>query len=133
MNLSFVIEKEHVLTPAQIRMLDSLPTDKAWRVTAEEHKAKHTRDQEDYLWGKVYPDFIKGGGEQLRGWSKKALHNFLLGEHFGTKTLTIGRLTYHEPLRGSSGLAIDEYSAYIEFIFRYAASLGIVISDPEST
>lgn len=131
MNLSFIIEHGHCLTPSQIHLLDALPTNKSWRVTIEEHKPKHTREQEDYLWGKVYPDFIKGGGEQLRGWTKKDLHNFLLSEHFGTKNLTIGNRTHSEPSRGSSNLAIDEYSDYIEFIFRYAANLGIVISDPE--
>jgi hypothetical protein len=107
--------------------------DKTWKVTVEQYSPslKKTREQENYLWGAVYPAFISGGGEAMRGWEKKDLHEFLLGEHFGTETLQLNGRQHSVPLRRSGKLNIEEYSGFIEFIQRYASNLGIVIPDPE--
>jgi hypothetical protein len=112
------------------KFIANLALNRPWMVTVQAYRPSHTREQENYLWGKVYPAFIEGGGEALRGWEKKDLHEHLLSECFGSETLKIGNKTYSVPLKRSSKLNIEEYSGFIEFIQRYAANLGVYIEDP---
>jgi hypothetical protein len=110
-----------------VRWLDPC---KSWKVTLEEFKPRRSDSQNAFLWGVVYPSILEGGGEALAGWQKDDLHEFMLGEHFGWETLTLGGKTVHKPVRRSSRLNKQDFSDYLEFLSRRAAELGIVIPEP---
>jgi len=110
-----------------VRWLDS---GKSWKVTLEEFKPRRSDSQNAFLWGVVYPSILEGGGEALAGWQKDDLHEFMLGEHFGWETLSLGGKTVHKPVRRSSRLNKQDFSDYLEFLSRRAAELGIVIPEP---
>ena len=122
-------------TPDQIAsaisvMVRWLDPGKSWKVTLEEFKPRRSDMQNAFLWGVVYPSILEGGGEALAGWQKDDLHEFMLGEHFGWETLTLGGKTVHKPIRRSSQLNKQDFSDYLEFLSRRAAELGIVIPEP---
>ncbi len=122
-------------TPDQIAsaisvMVRWLDPGKSWKVTLEEFKPRRSDSQNAFLWGVVYPSILEGGGEALAGWQKDDLHEFMLGEHFGWETLTLGGKTVHKPVRRSSRLSKQDFSDYLEFLSRRAAELGIVIPEP---
>jgi len=122
-------------TPDQIAsaisvMVRWLDPAKSWKVTLEEFKPRRSDAQNAFLWGVVYPSILEGGGEALAGWQKDDLHEFMLGEHFGWETLTLGGRTVHKPVRRSSRLNKQDFSDYLEFLSRRAAELGIVIPEP---
>ena len=122
-------------TPDQIAqavsvMVRWLDPAKSWKITLEEFKPKRSDAQNAFLWGVVYPSILEGGGEALRGWQKDDLHEYMLGEHFGWETLTLGGKTVHKPVRRSSRLNKQDFSDYLEFLSRRAAELGIVIPEP---
>lgn len=110
-----------------VRWLD--PT-KSWKVAIEEFRPRRSDAQNAFLWGVVYPSILEGGGEALAGWQKDDLHEYMLGEHFGWETLSLGGRTVHKPLRRSSRLNKQDFSDYLEFLSRRAAELGIVIPEP---
>lgn len=110
-----------------VRWLDQT---KSWKVTLEEFKPRRSDMQNAFLWGVVYPSILEGGGEALAGWQKDDLHEYMLGEHFGWETLTLGGKTVHKPVRRSSRLNKQDFSDYLEFLSRRAAELGIVIPEP---
>jgi hypothetical protein len=122
-------------TPDQIAtaisvMVRWLDPGKSWKVTLEEFKPRRSDSQNAFLWGVVYPSILEGGGEALAGWQKDDLHEFMLGEHFGWETLSLGGRTVHKPVRRSSRLNKQDFSDYLEFLSRRAAELGIVIPEP---
>jgi hypothetical protein len=122
-------------TPDQIAtaisvMVRWLDQTKSWKVTLEEFKPRRSDSQNAFLWAVVYPSILEGGGEALAGWQKDDLHEFMLGEHFGWETLTLGGKTVHKPVRRSSRLNKQDFSDYLEFLSRRAAELGIVIPEP---
>jgi hypothetical protein len=122
-------------TPDQIAsavsvMVRWLDPAKSWKVTLEEFRPRRSDAQNAFLWGVVYPSILEGGGEALAGWQKDDLHEFMLGEHFGWETLTLGGKTVHKPVRRSSRLNKQDFSDYLEFLSRRAAELGIVIPEP---
>jgi hypothetical protein len=110
-----------------VRWLDQT---KSWKVTLEEFKPRRSDMQNAFLWGVVYPSILEGGGEALAGWQKDDLHEYMLGEHFGWETITLGGRTVHKPVRRSSRLNKQDFSDYLEFLSRRAAELGIVIPEP---
>jgi hypothetical protein len=110
------------------RTLGGLCTERAWAVMVKEHKPKRSNQQNRYLWGVVYPEIMK----HLKGWDAQDVHDYLLGEHFGWETIEgFGRRRLR-PLRRSSGLTKREFAAYLEFIQRRMAELGIFIPDPDA-
>ncbi len=122
-------------TPDQIAtaisvMVRWLDPGKSWKVTLEEFKPRRSLAQNAFLFGVVYPSFIEGAGEALRGWEKNDLHEFMIGEWAGFETLTLGGKTIHKPIRRSSQLNKQDFSDYLEFLSRRAAELGIVIPEP---
>ncbi len=111
--------------------IQALPTDKGWSIEIREFKPRRSDQQNRYLWGSVYPQFLRGGGEALAGWSSEDLHEFLLGEHFGWELLEgFGRKRV-KPVRRSGKLTKTEFGAFVDFIQRKAAGLGIYIDDPQ--
>jgi hypothetical protein len=110
--------------------LRSLPPAKSWKLEVAEQKRTRSNQQNAYLWGVVYPRFIAGGGEELRGWSAEDLHEYFLGECWGWERLAgLGRVRMR-PLRRSSRLSTTDFCEFVAFIQRRAAELGIYIPDP---
>lgn len=99
----------------------------AWRWTVKKYKPTRSNQQNRYLWGVVYPTILEKGG--LEGWDKEDVHELFLGEHFGWETLEglgKGRI---KPIKRSSRLSTEEFSAFVDFIQRYMAERGVYIPD----
>jgi hypothetical protein len=117
--------RKDALRAAQV--IQALPTDKGWTVEIREFKPKRSDQANRYLRGVVYPQFLAGGGEALRGWTAADLHEFLLGEHFGWEILEgFGRKRV-KPVRRSAKLNAKEFSEFVDFILLKAANMGIYI------
>ena len=94
-------------------------------------KGKRSLEQNAYLWGVVYPTFLRESGLGEHGWRAEDLHEWFLGEHFGWETLEgLGRKRVR-PMNRSSDLGKLEFSDYVGFIQQKAAEMGVVIPDPE--
>jgi hypothetical protein len=107
-------------------VLRGLPLGKAWKVETEEHKVKRSDQQNRFLWGIVYAEFLK----VLPGWHAEDVHEYMLGEWSGWETLEgMGRKRLR-PVRRSSSLNKQEFSDYVAFIQQKAAEHGVVIPDP---
>jgi hypothetical protein len=107
--------------------IQSLPVDQAWRVVVESWKPRRSDQQNRYLWGYVYPQFLA----QLDGWDAEDIHEYFLGECYGWETLEGFGKKRMKPIRRSSRLSKQEFSDYVAFIQRKGAELGVFIDDPE--
>lgn len=112
-----------------VTVLGNLPF-KRWHVEISEHKPIRSDSQNAFLWA-TYEDILKAGGETLGGWTKDDLHEYLLGEHFGWKTMTGLGTKRQIPMRRSSRLNKQEFSDYIAFIQQRMAEHGIFVRDPQ--
>ena len=111
-------------------VLAALPG-KDWRVEVGEYRKRRSDEQNRYLWGCVYPAILKGGGEQLGGWTAEDLHEYLLGEIFGWETLEgFGRKRLR-PIRRSSKMTTVEFAEFVGQIQQRMAVIGIFVPDPE--
>lgn len=113
------------------RLLDALRAEKMpYRVTIK--GGTRSLSQNAYLWGVVYPQFLRQSGLDEQGWRVEDLHEYFLGEHFGWNTLEgFGRKRV-KPLKRSSALDKMEFADYLDFILQKAAEMGVVIPDPEA-
>ncbi len=112
-----------------VDMLEDLPIDQGYRVEVHEHKGTRSEQQNRMLWGLIYPEILRQGGEALGGWLDTDLHEYLLGEWSGWETITgFGRKRIR-PVRRSSRLSKFEFSQYIDFIHQKMAGFGIVVPD----
>ncbi len=125
--------------------LTRLPVEKAWRVSVTEQRRTRTNQQNRYLFGIVYPTILQGGGESLAGWDAKDLHEFFLGEHFGWKDKRVPktprnpegiesvpvRTTTRDEFGNRAVLNKQDFSDYVAFIQRFAATKGVYVPDPE--
>ncbi len=126
---TLIAGRKDSLRAAQV--VQALATDKGWSIEIKEFKPRRSDQQNRYLWGSVYPQFLTGGGEALAGWEASDLHEFLLGECFGWELLEgFGRKRV-KPVRRSGKLNKTEFTAYVDFIQRKAAGMGIYIEDPQ--
>lgn len=131
---SFILWKDQpreARIAAITKFLGLLPLTGAWEVTVKRFQKKRSQSQNAYLWGAVYPTILKGGGEQLAGWTADDLHDYYLGVHFGTEVLHLNGRDYERPLRRSSKLSTVEFMDYVATVQREAAQLGIFIEDPD--
>ena len=112
--------------------ISTLDPMKRWDIEIRERTGVRRTDQQNrYLWGVVYAHILKAGGEALRGWEAKDIHEYFLGEHFGWETLTgFGRKRVR-PLRRSSRLNKQEFADYLDFIIRKVGEIGIDIPSPD--
>ena len=86
-----------------------------------------TLSQNAYLWGVVYPRFT----EQLEGFTREDVHEYMLGECFGWEELEgFGRKRL-KPIQRSSSLSKMEFMDYVAFIQQKGAEMGIDIPEPE--
>jgi len=130
---TFVIPKtdrERIAGNLHAFVLAALPG-KELRVEVGEYRKRRSDEQNRYLWGCVYPAILKGGGEQLGGWTANDLHEFLLGEIFGWETLEgFGRKRLR-PIRRSSKMTTVEFAEFVGQIQQRMAVIGIFVPDPE--
>ena len=112
-----------------VSMLRMLSKGKAWSIEVSEQKTTRTVDQNSLLWA-IYRDIILKGGEELRGFTEKELHEFFLAEHFGEEERELFGKKVLVPRFRSSKLKTDEFSRYTEHIVRYMAMRGVVIKMP---
>lgn len=120
---------EDVQRAVEMLLRDVTP-DKAWSITVEEVKARRSDAQNAFLWGVVYPSFLEGGGEALKGFRATDLHEWFLGDMWGWETLEGFGRKRMRPVRRSSTMTKQEFSDYISFIEQKALDMGIVIPEP---
>jgi NinB protein len=111
------------------RHLLSLPRTSPFVVMVTEKKPNRTLAQNALMWS-LYDDILRMGGEMLGGWTAEELHRFCLGEHYGWQKVTAMGMSRMRPLRTSSRMSKTEFSDHIEWIARYMAEKGIVVSLP---
>jgi hypothetical protein len=107
--------------------IQSLPVDQAWRVVVEPWKPRRSEQQNRYLWGLVYPAFLK----HLDGWDAEDLHEYFLGECYGWDTIEGFGKKRMKPIRRSSRMSKQEFSDYVAFVQRKGAEMGVYIEDPQ--
>lgn len=111
------------------RFLEGLPSDQAFDVTVQRHKPRRSLAQNALLWS-LYGDILEGAGERMRGWQPDDLHEFFLGEHYGWEKLDGLKRARLKPLRRSSTMNKQDFSDHIDFIVRYMAEQGVVLTLP---
>ena len=109
------------------RFLDSLAADKAWLIEVKAYARRRSDQQNRYLWGVVYPAFLR----VLPGWDAEDVHEYLLGEHFGWERLEGMGRTRLKPIKRSSKLTKAEFAEYTEFCQRKGAEHGVYVPDPD--
>jgi len=85
-------------------VLRDVTPDKAWSITVEEVKPRRSDAQNAFLWGVVYPSFLEGGGEALKGFRATDLHEWFLGDMWGWETLEGFGRKRMRPVRRSSNV-----------------------------
>lgn len=110
-----------------VGFLRGLPVDQPWQVQISRWKKPRSDQQNRYLWGAVYPAFLR----VLPGWDAEDVHEYLLGECFGWETIEgMGRKRL-KPLKRSSKLSTTEFADYTDFCARKGAEHGIYVPPPE--
>lgn len=112
-------------------VLKGLSLDRAWRISVGEHKPSRSAQQNRYLWGVIYKTILDTG--RLQGWDADDLHEYLLGEWSGWEVLEGFGKKRLRPVRRSSVLTKEEFSAYVDFIQRKMAELGIYVPDADKS
>lgn len=122
-------------------ILETLPEDRAFKVTVDEVKNERTASQNAYLFAVCYPMI-----SEATGYEKDEVHEYFLGRHFGWKDKKVPKTPRNSegvesvPVRTTttdehgkrSVLSIPQFIEYVDFIQRFAAQkLGIVIPDPD--
>lgn len=118
----------------------ALDHDKAWRVTVEEHKATRSSQQNKFLWAACYKAL-----SDAVGYETEEVAEYLLGTYFGWKEVKVPKKPSNpagiesRPRRTTTTdedgkrrvLSKQEFSDYVAFIQRFAASKGVHIADPD--
>lgn len=112
-------------------VLGALDTGKAWRISVGEHKPSRSAQQNKYLWGVIYKTILDAG--QLQGWDADDLHEYLLGEWSGWEVIEGFGRKRMKPIQRSSTLNKEQFSAYVDFIQRKMAELGIYVPDADKS
>lgn len=121
------------------KFLLAMSPGKALKITAVEHRATRSDEQNNYLW-KAYEIF----GNHL-GYDKDEMHIVLLERYFGTVEKRVPRsenfpngikkvprrTTTHDENGKRDVLAWDAFSDYVAFVQRLAAKQGCFIPDPD--
>lgn len=110
--------------------LEDLPISEGFKVEIHEHAATRSEKQNNCLWW-IYGEILKLGGNVMAGWDKDDLHEFFLGEHFGTVTKTVFGRKRRTPIRRSKSLSKTHFAELVDFIYRFMANEGVVLPEPD--
>lgn len=113
-----------------LSMLRLLPKGKAWAIEVDEAKSKRTVDQNALMWS-IYREIIEKGGEALKGFTEKELHEHFLAAHFGEEERELFGRKQLVPRFRSSKLSTAEFGRYVDSVIRYMAMRGVVIKMPK--
>ena len=109
--------------------LTKLPKERPFVVLVTEKKPTRSTEQNSLLWA-LYDDALEIAGEKLAGFDKRDLHELLLIEHFGAQKVTAFGMTKWKANKRSSTLSKVDFASFVDFVVRYFADLGIVLSLP---
>jgi len=112
-------------------VLKGLSQDRSWRISVAENKPSRSQQQNRYLWGVIYKTILDAG--QLQGWDADDLHEYLLGEWSGWEVIEGFGRKRMKPIQRSSTLNKEQFSAYVDFIQRKMAELGVYIPDADKS
>jgi hypothetical protein len=112
------------------RLLQRLPVDKQYEVEVRAHKPKRSTSQNALMWA-LYDQIIARGGEAMRGWDRRDIHDLMCGECFGWQQLDGFARKRMKPTHGTSGLNKQQFSDFLEFVVRYMAERGVTLDLPE--
>lgn len=110
-----------------LAFISALSPQSAWVIELKKFRRRRSTDQNALVW-KLYDRILHACGEDLRGWGKEDLHCYLLGEFSGWEVLEGFGRKRMVPIQRSSKMSTVEFSAYLEFVYRFAAEHGIYIS-----
>lgn len=101
-------------------------------IELRKRKTKRSIDQNKWLWGRALPLIADSCGYDEH--EHEELHYELLAVRFGTKEIpprVPGGPPMVMPAQTTSGMTVEEFSDYMEWLVRYAAqSLGVVVPLP---
>jgi hypothetical protein len=121
--------------------IETLPEDKSWRVTIEEHKAERSNPQNNYYHGVVLEKIAEAWGVET-----EEAHEWLCGTRWGWKDKKVPKKPSNpdgiesKPKRTTttgydgkrSVLNKVQFEEFVEFARRFAATkLNIFIPDPD--
>lgn len=115
--------------PKVLAFISALSPQCAWVIELKKFQRRRSTNQNALLW-KIYCKILESCGEDLRGWTKDDLHEFMLGTHFGWERLAGFGMTRLHPIKRSSKLSTAEFSELLQFVYRFAAEHGIYIESP---
>lgn len=125
-----------------LTFISALPESKDWRITIDRYRKPRTDRQNDYHWAVI----VKILSEAM-GYEGEDVHEFLCGTHFGWVEKRVPkspnfpsgiqvvprRTTTRDEHGQPSKLTTIQFSEFVEFCQRFAASKGIYIPDPEQS
>lgn len=112
-----------------LEYLRKLDEQLAWKVCVCEHKPRRSLPQNALLRA-LEDDVLALGGEAIGGYTKQEIHDLTLIEHYGfDKVMVFGRPRLR-PKRRTSDLSKTEMTDHIDFVVRFFAEHGIVLSLP---
>lgn len=130
---TFILPKLMPRDKAICRIVDVLedwPISEGCRVEIHEHKATRSEKQNNTLW-LVYGWIIKLGGTTTEGYTKEELHDFFLLRHFGQEVHEVFGKKRLRPVRRSSRLSRTEFAEFVDSIYTFMASQGVVLPLPD--
>lgn len=110
--------------------IGNLDPERDWELIVRPRKSARSLSQNAYLWS-IYDYILRTGGEQMGGWTRDDLHEFFLITHFGSETRELFGRKRLKPLRRSSKLNKQEFTDFLETIFRFMAERGVYIPSPD--
>lgn len=114
------------------RVVDALEdlSGDGYRVEIHEHANTRTARQNRTMWW-IYETILTLGGNVMAGWLAQDLHEHFLGKHFGVVVKDIFGDRKETPVRRSSRLSTAEFAKYVDFIYAYMATQGVVLPLPD--
>lgn len=110
--------------------LEDLSVEDGHRVEIHGHANTRTARQNRALWW-LYWTILQIGGNTMAGWIKEELHEHFLCEHFGFVVKTIFGEKTRVPNRRSKKLSTAEFAKFVDSIYAYMASKGVVLPLPD--
>jgi len=111
------------------KLVTRCPVLRGKQVVITERKAKRSQEQNRWLWGCAIPLIAEHCGYDAH--EREALHYELLAVRFGTVKSKLGGDAVL-PARTSSQMNTRQFSDYMEWLARYAATeLGVIIPLPD--